>query len=555
MGEKPPYEELERRIQELEKDAAQDSRQCHLLDAVTTATDVMLVYLDSDFNFVWVNAAYAETCKMEPEEIIGKNHFALYPNAENEAIFRHVRDTGKEIFYKDKPFEFPDQPQRGVTYWDWSLKPVEDARGQVTGLVFSLRETTEHKKAGLALERSEAEKSLILDNADEVIAYHDKDRNLIWANKAYLNTTGLSLPQLRGKKCCTCWRLETICNNCPVTDALKTGKPQSGELTPENQPHWPANVGSWSIKAAPVRDRTGTIIGAIEVAHDITDRKKAEEELRKARDELELRVQERTAELEDLTEALRREIEKRKRFESYLKAEGNKVLRAYEQRDYLSRRLVDLLEKERTEFANALHDEIGQAMAAIAMQLELLKRDDSHLASRVEPIQEHLREAVRRAKGLCSNLRSEALEHFGLIPSIKELVDQTQKEFPIKVHLFTKDVPERLSESDKSLTVYRLVQEALTNIHKHAGAKEVFINLIGRDGKLLVTIEDDGLGFDYGTIKGRADLSEPHLGITIMRERTSMVGGTFQIETAPGKGTHILAEIPVESVDNPEVRD
>jgi len=130
-------------------------RERSLLASVMQATDVMLVYLDADFNFAWVNAAYADGCKMRPEEMVGKNHFVLYPHAENEAIFRRVRDTGEPAFHKDKPFEFPDQPERGVTYWDWSLMPVKEASGKVQGLVFSLRETTKYKRAELALRASE----------------------------------------------------------------------------------------------------------------------------------------------------------------------------------------------------------------------------------------------------------------------------------------------------------------------------------------------------------------------------------------------------------------
>jgi PAS domain S-box-containing protein len=127
-------------------------RERTLLASIMHATDVMLVYLDRDFNFVWVNAAYAGTCDMRPDELVGKNHFALYPHADNEAIFRRVRDTGEAVFFKDKSFEFPDQPQRGVTYWDWSLVPVKEPSGKVQGLVFSLRETTKFKRAELELD-------------------------------------------------------------------------------------------------------------------------------------------------------------------------------------------------------------------------------------------------------------------------------------------------------------------------------------------------------------------------------------------------------------------
>jgi len=102
-----------------------------------------LVMLDRDFNFVMVNSSYAESCRVPREELIGKNHFVLFPHEENEAIFRKVRDTGEAIEFREKPFEFPDQPWRGVTYWDWTLTPVMNGGGQVRALVFSLVDVTE----------------------------------------------------------------------------------------------------------------------------------------------------------------------------------------------------------------------------------------------------------------------------------------------------------------------------------------------------------------------------------------------------------------------------
>ncbi len=144
-------------------------RERSLLESVMQATDVMLAYLDADFNFVWVNAAYAATCNLRPEEMLGKNHFALYPHAENEAIFRRVRDTAGPVFYKDKPFEFPDQPERGVTYWDWSLVPVKVPTGKVHGLVFSLRETTRYKEAELALRVSEERFRRLIEVSAQIV--------------------------------------------------------------------------------------------------------------------------------------------------------------------------------------------------------------------------------------------------------------------------------------------------------------------------------------------------------------------------------------------------
>jgi PAS domain S-box-containing protein len=140
-------DELQVQAEELRSQAAELQVQREELAAVIEQTEACVVLLDRDFNFLLVNSAYAKTCGYEPREMIGLNHFALYPHAENEAIFRHVRDTGEAVQYIAKPFAFPDQPKRGVTYWDWRLAPIKDHLGRVTRLVFSLVEVTERVRS------------------------------------------------------------------------------------------------------------------------------------------------------------------------------------------------------------------------------------------------------------------------------------------------------------------------------------------------------------------------------------------------------------------------
>jgi PAS domain S-box-containing protein len=135
-----PINELKRTQQQLEKEK-------NLLQTVMNGSkNFHLVYLDRNFNFVRVNETYAKSCGYTPEEMVGKNHFTLFPHSENETIFKKARDTGKPTEYKDKPFVFRDHPERGITYWDWTLQPVKNENGEVEGLVFSLVETTERKR-------------------------------------------------------------------------------------------------------------------------------------------------------------------------------------------------------------------------------------------------------------------------------------------------------------------------------------------------------------------------------------------------------------------------
>ncbi len=121
-------------------------------------------------------------------------------------------------------------------------------------------------------------KADILDNVPAIIAFHDLEQNIVWANKAYREATGGYPESLKPQRCYFVWGLADRCPDCPVTKALATGESAEAELTPINQEGWPENQGSWLARAAPIRNERGEIVGAVETAFEITKRKKAEEE-------------------------------------------------------------------------------------------------------------------------------------------------------------------------------------------------------------------------------------------------------------------------------------
>lgn len=152
-------------------------------------------------------------------------------------------------------------------------------------------------------------KSDVLDAAPLIIAVHDTGHNIVWANKAYLKATGLSLQEIEGKKCYSAWRLDNPCRGCPVTLTIEDGEPHEAELTPQNQDQWPISQDSWLSKSTPLKDAEGRIIGAVETAYDISDRKKAEVALEQLNNELETRIEQRTAELAEAVEIQRNAFE------------------------------------------------------------------------------------------------------------------------------------------------------------------------------------------------------------------------------------------------------
>jgi signal transduction histidine kinase len=293
------------------------------------------------------------------------------------------------------------------------------------------------------------------------------------------------------------------------------------------------------------RQLGATVSIALENARLFDQVTKSHKTLQKARDELELRVRQRTVQLETSNEELELEVEKRRRVQAGLKVQGKKLLAAYRRQDYLSRQLVDLLERERREIGNALHEDIGQIMTGVLLQLEKLKTprpdDRGGLVERVVGIQEMIRGAVRQSRKISQNLRLEGLERFGLVAAIDELVRGIQKESDVRVHFLAKNIPEDLRQNGKGLAIYRVVQESLTNALRHAKTEEVSVNLMKKDTRLLLTVEDNGVGFDYDSIAK----DEGPLGLTIMKERISQVGGKFRVESSPGKGARIVVEIPI----------
>lgn len=124
-----------------------------LLQGAFNSIDVLIAYMDRDFNFIQVNEAYARVAGYPMDYFPGKNHFELYPHSENQAIFERVVETCEPISVLEKPFEFPEYPERGVTYWNWRVQPVLGADGVVQGIVLSLVDVTERKRGEILLER------------------------------------------------------------------------------------------------------------------------------------------------------------------------------------------------------------------------------------------------------------------------------------------------------------------------------------------------------------------------------------------------------------------
>jgi signal transduction histidine kinase len=203
------------------------------------------------------------------------------------------------------------------------------------------------------------------------------------------------------------------------------------------------------------------------------------------------------------------------------------------------RRVVSAQELERRRLARELHDETGQALTSILLGLKTLEdvTDESELAESTSRLRELVVTTLQDVRRLAVELRPKALDDFGLVPALERLVETFCEQTGIEVDLEPRLGEERLP-SDVETTLYRITQEALTNVVKHANARRVSIVLTRRDGMISAVIEDDGQGFaeDGGSGNG--------LGLLGMRERVELVDGRLSVESSLGSGTTLSVEVP-----------
>ncbi len=201
-------------------------------------------------------------------------------------------------------------------------------------------------------------------------------------------------------------------------------------------------------------------------------------------------------------------------------------------------RTMEAQEEERRRIARELHDEAGQALTSVMLGLGLLRETDDHstMNDQIELVRNQVSNALARLRSLAAEMRPSALDGLGLVAAVRHLVEDPALMEGVQIDFAASDLQGQL-QPEAEAVIYRILQEALTNVARHSEAENVSVTIGGRDNKIVAVVEDDGKGFNKDETKG--------LGLVGMRERIDLVDGELQIESSPSHGTTVVCEVPV----------
>ena len=207
-------------------------------------------------------------------------------------------------------------------------------------------------------------------------------------------------------------------------------------------------------------------------------------------------------------------------------------------------KLVGAQEDERRRIARDLHDELGQLLTALRLQLETARRlceDNEELCGKIDETQLTAKQLDNGIDFLAWELRPAALDDFGLYAALAKYAREWSRYSGITAELLDSAIKKARFSHEVETNLYRIAQEALNNVYKHAEAKRVEVSFERREDLIILIIEDDGDGFDTEDKFNR----KKGIGLIGMNERAALVGGSLEIESVPGKGTTVFARVPV----------
>jgi PAS domain S-box-containing protein len=485
--------------------------------AALNSLSANIAILDSGGAILEVNKAWSEFAVSNglDDNLVGENYLRVCDNASGQWAQRAAEAAAgiRSVIYGEKGFFAMEYPCHSPEQERWFHMRVTRLAGSDPIRVVAAHENiTDRKQAEAELIRARDEWERTFDAVPDLIMIIDNQYRVVRTNKAAAKRLGCRPDELVGLLCYRAVHgTDEPPASCPHKHLLADAEAHVAELSGDRL------GGHHLVTVSPLFDLDGKLVGSVHVARDITDRKQAEESLRRGHQELERRVRESTRELRQSETELRR----------------------------LSSELMKAHEEESKRIGQELHDGLAQSLSAIKIRVESAlvqvgRENYSEVSRSLETIVPMTQNAVEEVRRISRNLWPHVLDDLGIVAAISWLCKEFETTYS-KIGI-EKQIQIREDDvaGDLKIIIFRVLQEALNNVVKHSRADKVKLLLHETNGRLELCVQDNGTGFNLDRLVSGAS-PQRGLGLASMRERTRLSGGSLVIESQEGRGTTLRA--------------
>lgn len=455
----------------------------------------LIARFDSNYRYLYVNPAVTKAFGIAQNVMVGRQLGELHIAGSAELI-ACIHSGLRRAFEEGASNEAEARwhTDDGVRVFELRHIPEHDSEGHVISVLGVARDITRLRATETALRDSERAFRTLAENAPDPIIRYDLDCRRIYVNPEFERVCGLDATNLLGRKAGNVLSAPPAISRRfrdRMKTVMRTGVSAKFELNWEA----PGKSYSWSIQMAPEYDADGAVQSGLTIWRDISESKQVERRLRES----------------------------------------------YEMLRELASRRETAREEERKRIARELHDELGQQLTALRMGASTLRirfgPDNPELTQHVQDLLGLADQTMQVVRDAVSSLRPGALDA-GISAAIEWLAAEFSRGTQVACSISVPDESLPLAE-ERAIALFRIVQEALTNVARHARARHVSVALERVGNDCLLQVRDDGCGFDPVAIRKRS------FGLAGMKERMLMLGGKIDISSAPGRGTTIKVDLPI----------
>ncbi len=489
-------------VTEIRRAEAEIQENAKILQTILNASEALVCLVDPLGKLIASNEKFAKRMGLQAGTVPGTSMYDLLP----EDVLRRRKVPFDKVLSSGKSITFIDN--RDDTWFENSLYPILDGSGKVMSVAVYARDITEQRRLTEALRTSEEQYRSLAETSHDVIFIINRDDKINYVNSFGAKTLGKEPHELVGQPRERFFPPDTSQHQRrTIQKVIATGEAISSENANE-LPTGTVWLHTWLV---PLRDASGEVVSVLGVSRDITNRRRAEEALLQAQVKLEERVAERTKELFASQEQLR----------------------------LLTAQTIHAQETERRSISRELHDEAGQALITLKFSLATIQNDLSEKETvsrkRLSDSMTLIDQTMTNIRNLAHSLRPPVMEIGGIHLSLQDYCQEISKRAQIPISYQGVDIPGL--PYDIGISLFRFVQEGLTNIMKHSQATKVKVRLQYKKGEISLSVSDNGSGIN--------EAAHPDgIGLLGIKERLSLLGGKLEIHSQPKQGVQLVGLVP-----------